>query len=493
VVVSSEKAREFETFADGCVGRHHARTARIGDDGDAVAARQRLVGEQLRGVEHVVDRTATDDPGLFEHPVAHVGTGGQRTGVGLGSRGTGCGSPALDGQNRLGIIWIARDRPRRLHQFAPAGDALQVHENDRGFGIVRQVVQQVHLVHVGLVAQADELAEADVFALGIVEDRGTQCPALGDECDAPFSRHGPGEAGVELHARFAVDHPQAVRADDPHARFRRQGLHPFLAFKTRRTDLAKAGGDDDGRLDALLDTLGEGFFAYRSRENQHGEIDRIGNVQHVIIGPDARDVALLRGDGIDRAVEPAVDQVGEDVVRHRAGRVGDAQHRHRPGAEDRVDAGMRLGLNFRFHREGIHREVPFDRGLCVLRRASVIRPTRCRPPRQASQIAAGFSPRGQAQQPKHEHHQSAATPNNWQRNSTVHGPTSHCDRPTPAAARTAVPRVARTTGCAVVRGQSSRLSIPNTLERRSGDPVYLVTNVLRARATWALRSSAVSS
>jgi hypothetical protein len=147
------ETREFETFADGCVGRHHARTARIGDDGDAVAARQRLVGEQLRGVEHVVDRTATDDPGLFEHPVAHVGTGGQRTGVGLGSRGTGCGSPALDGQNRLGIIWIARDRPRRLHQFAPAGDALQVHENDRGFGIVRQVVQQVHLVHVGLVAQ----------------------------------------------------------------------------------------------------------------------------------------------------------------------------------------------------------------------------------------------------------------------------------------------------------------------------------------------------
>ena len=76
--------RELEPVCREEVGGQHAPAAAEGDDGDAAAGGQRLVGEQRGGVERFVGVGGEDDTGLPGGGAEDLGRAGQRAGVGAG-------------------------------------------------------------------------------------------------------------------------------------------------------------------------------------------------------------------------------------------------------------------------------------------------------------------------------------------------------------------------------------------------------------------------
>ena len=70
-------------------------------------------------------------------------------------------------------------------------------------------------VEVGLVADADQLGQAELPPGGPVEDGRAQRAGLGDHRDSARRRHLPGERGV--HPVVGVDQAQAVGAEQAHA------------------------------------------------------------------------------------------------------------------------------------------------------------------------------------------------------------------------------------------------------------------------------------
>jgi len=61
------------------------------------------------------------------------------------------------GQDRF----VTRGRARRAHEFARVANGLDIQQNGAGIGIVAQIVEAVAEIHVGRVAQRNEVAEPD--------------------------------------------------------------------------------------------------------------------------------------------------------------------------------------------------------------------------------------------------------------------------------------------------------------------------------------------
>ena len=81
---------ERQSEADGRIGRHDARSARIGDDRHTPAARQRLSAVQRRGIEQLGDRVHSLHAALHQQGIIDRVGPGQRTRVaadGLGPFG----------------------------------------------------------------------------------------------------------------------------------------------------------------------------------------------------------------------------------------------------------------------------------------------------------------------------------------------------------------------------------------------------------------------
>ena len=167
--------RDRQPAADRRVGGHHARPAGVGDDRQAVAGRQGLIGVEDGRVEHLLDAVDADDARLAEHGVADGVLAGQRAGVAGGGVGPLRRAARLDRQDRLGV-GAAGDAAGRLDQSPPVAQLLQVQQNHVGLRIVVQVVEQFDLRHARLVAETDELREADLLFAGVVEHRRAERP-----------------------------------------------------------------------------------------------------------------------------------------------------------------------------------------------------------------------------------------------------------------------------------------------------------------------------
>src|SRR5690606_19951497 len=99
---------------------------------------------------------------------------------------------------------------------------------------------------VGGAAQRDDAREADLRALGPVEDRAADRARLRDEGKPPRQRGVARERGVE--ARVGAHDAQAVWPEDANATARRRLEHPRLQRLAFRPRLAEAARQDDGRL-----------------------------------------------------------------------------------------------------------------------------------------------------------------------------------------------------------------------------------------------------
>jgi hypothetical protein len=189
-MISGERAASFAAVGDQRICGEHARSAGVGQDGQAAALRARLFAEHLGHVEQFGNAVDPQDAAAAEGNFEHLVAAGQRTGVGSGSLGSSLGASRLDDDDRFGQRHFAgsgEERPGVADRFHVDDDAL-------GVRIVSQIIDEVAPVHVQHRADRDEGTEADVLAQAPVEDGGAQRAALADEAHtaAPGDRAGKG-------------------------------------------------------------------------------------------------------------------------------------------------------------------------------------------------------------------------------------------------------------------------------------------------------------
>ena len=342
---------QFQTGPDRRVGGQDARTSRIGDDRHLLAARHRNVGVGLGEVEQFLDRPDALDAALQQQRLVDRVGPGQRPGVRRGGAGALCGATGLDGQHRL--LLLPEDLATDVDELPAGADVLEVHADDLGLGVVTEVAQQVDLVHVGLVAEADELRESEVVQVRVVQHRGADRARLGDEGQVAAPGNLQSEGGVHRDIRGSIDDAQAVRTDQRDAVLLHLLLDRILDLGAFRPDLLETGGDGQDRLHALLGRLVDHTRDELRRNDQHGHLDVTFDRGEAGVGLDAMDVIRLVVHRVDRALESTLEEVQEDVVSDGSGAAGGAHHSDRSGAKQRLDVlGHRRSLIPVFPRVG---------------------------------------------------------------------------------------------------------------------------------------------
>ncbi len=306
---------------------------RVATDPHPGTARHRLVGDQHRDVEQLLDRVGADHSRLEEQRVhRHVGA---RERAGVRGRGAppGARAPALDRDDRLAAAHAARD----LGEAARVPERLEVEQDHVRPRIPLPELEQVVARDVGLVADAHEVRDPDVELGRVLEDREPEGSALGRERDPPRGRIGGREGGVELDAGLGVDDAQAVGTDEPHAVALNALAQRRLARGPLGAGLLEAGADHHHRLDAVAPAGLDDREHVRRRDDDHGEIHRAGHVGDGRIGLDRLDHLGLGVHREDRAVESPAQQVVEDLGADRAAGARGADHRHRARPQDGFD------------------------------------------------------------------------------------------------------------------------------------------------------------
>ena len=168
-----------------------------------------LVGKGIGKIEELGDGVGPDDPRLFEDGVVDRLRPGEGAGVRGGRLGAGARPSRFDDDHRCGTV-AGGDLLYRLDEFLPLPELLEVEDDDRRIEVVVEVEEQVELVDVRLVADGDELREAEIPIRGKIEDRGAERPALGDERNVSAGGHPPGEARVQADSGRGLITPRQL-------------------------------------------------------------------------------------------------------------------------------------------------------------------------------------------------------------------------------------------------------------------------------------------
>ena len=319
-------------FADG-VGAHDAGAAGVRDDGDPVALRNRAVGEDLGGCEEILEGELADDARLAQERV------GGEVGACKTARVGGCGGGACGRAARLEcehglLLGEARGDAAEVCGIL---DGLHVEKDLPDVFVPLPVFKRGLGVHVGLVADRNELREAEVEVAENVEDAPTERTGLGDEADVAALGQRFGKAGVHAHGGMRVDDAETVRPHAAHAvaadAFEKLGLEPG-AFSPR---FLEACGDHAQALDALFVALVDRLKHEACVHDDDGKVHFAGNVEHRRIGGQAFDDAALRVDRIDGAGVAVFTQALHDVRADGVLLGGGADDRDRAGLHDLVE------------------------------------------------------------------------------------------------------------------------------------------------------------
>ena len=270
---SGDRLVDDQPDGRGGVGGEQAERVGVADDRDPAAARERLVGQQLGDVEHLLQRVHLDHAGLPEHRVD-----GRRRSRDLAdgvAHGDALGGPA------------GPDRDDRLAQRDPAGDPgelarvadrLEVEQDDLGAVVLLPVLQQVVAGHVGAVAGADERRQTQPAVVDLLEDRRAEGAGLAEEAGPAARRHHRRQRGVERLAGIGVDDPEAVRPDQPQAVGPGQPDQPALPLTALLAGLGEAGRDHDQPVHALGGAVEDDVLHRVGRHGDDREVDVVGDV-----------------------------------------------------------------------------------------------------------------------------------------------------------------------------------------------------------------------
>ncbi len=320
-----------------------SRPERVGvaDDRDPAAARQRLVGDELGDVEHLVEGVDLDHAGLPEHRVDRRLRRQHRTHRVTHRHALG-GPAGLHRDHRL----APRDPARDPAELARVADRLEVEQHDLGVVVLLPVLQQVVAGDVGAVAGADERGQAEPAARHLLEDRDAERAGLAEEPGPPPRRHHRRERGVEAVVPVGVDDAQGVGPDEPQPVAARETDQLPLPAPALLAGLGEARRDHDQAVHALGGAVEHHVVHRLGRHRDDRDVDRVRDRRH-------RGVRRQPGDRRGRRVhdvhpalvvaehEVAHQRLADGVVPARRADDRDAARRRRTAGSTRPRRGAR--------------------------------------------------------------------------------------------------------------------------------------------------------
>ena len=298
--------REARRFAG--VGRHDPRSAGVRENRDPVSRGDRLIGEQERGVEQILDRVGPDDAALMEEGVDRDVRPCQRAGMRRRGPRAALRAAALHRHDRL----LPRDAAGDLRELPGIAERFEVEKDEIGPFIALPELDQVVPRDVGLVAHAHELRDAERESPRVVEDREAQGSALRRKRDPAGKRVHRRECRVQGDGGIRVEEAETVRAHEPHPVAAGRGQELSLPFGPLGADFLEARRDDDESSDALPAARLDGLEHVRRGDDDDREVDVAWNRLHVGVGGDRLDVARVGIDRVDRSLKARLEQVAEN-------------------------------------------------------------------------------------------------------------------------------------------------------------------------------------
>ena len=232
---------------------------------------------------------------------------------------------------------FAADPLQGLGQLTAVAAALHIDADDPGGVVGLEIVQQVHKVHIGHVADGDELViQHRLHPSGALHQDGAgQSAALGDEGDAAGLAEGrEGHAGVHeggIHQAAVVDDADAVGAHHPDAVFLRRAHQAGLAVDALGglgLGVVRRGADDELYIALFLHAAVQIVHDAVDHPGGHDQDHQVHMALHLRQGGGAGIAQDLRFLGIHRIHLSGVALFPHVADRHKAGlpRVGGSAH-----------------------------------------------------------------------------------------------------------------------------------------------------------------------
>jgi hypothetical protein len=217
-------------------------------------------------------------------------------------------APALDDDHRLG----RGQPPADLRKALGIPERLEIQENDVGAAVLLPEAHEVVARHVSLVAHRDERREAEAPARGVVERGDPVGAAPRSARDAARPRTTRRERGVHLPCRGRVEHTEAVRPDEPHARLPADAKQLRLPRLALRAVFAEAAREHHERANTFELAFPRDVHHKRRGDGDDGHFHRSGDVCNGCVGSPAGDPLGVRVDRIDRPAERASHEIPDD-------------------------------------------------------------------------------------------------------------------------------------------------------------------------------------
>ncbi len=303
---------------DRAVGREKRGTAAVGDDREAVAARDLAHrqdarrGKELRVGAHA-DRAGATHGGV-EDGIRREALGDV---VGRIVRAAG-----LQHDHGLG----PRSRAQRRDEAPCVAHRLHVEQDAVGGRVDEQAVEHLAEIDVDAGAERDHVREADAHRRGEVEHRRAHRAGLRDERKAAGHDGDIGDRRVEPDV--GAYQPERARADQPDAVLRRD-----LPDVARPAPLVcrvpgRRLGDDDRGAELHLGAALEHGPQNARRRDDHREVDVLADGREALVGLAPQHLAVIGIDREELAAELAAEDVLEHDAAHRAGSLRRADERH---------------------------------------------------------------------------------------------------------------------------------------------------------------------
>jgi len=243
-------------------------------------------------------------------------------------------TPHLDHDDGL----EAGGRAQRAHEAARVADALDVEQDALGLRVIGEVVEDFAEIQIGRRAGGNHAGKADAVGLRPVQHGGTQRTGLRHQREVAGQRRTLAEGGIEADGG-PLD-AQAVGADEADAVFPGHRLHALFQRHALLAHLAKAGGQNDGMVDAALAAFLHDPRHSRRRGGDQRQFRDSRQVAGRGVAAFAKNQLVLGVDGIDLALVAGFPQVPEQDSCDRVLALAGAEDRNRAG----VEQGMKIVL-----------------------------------------------------------------------------------------------------------------------------------------------------
>ena len=320
--------RQLAAAQRQCIGGQHACTTAVGQHRQPLTLPALHMGQGFGRVEQRLQRVHAQHAGTPDGSIEHHIGAGQRTGVRGRRPGTVGRTAGLDNNHRL----VARSSARRRHELARGLDRLHVHQDGLGAGIAGQVVDDVAEVHVGAVAQRDEMRKPDAAAVGPIQHGGCQRARLRHKGQLAGQGIAGRKTGIEPDPRH--QRPDAVGPEDAQQPGPRRIQHGLLQRGPARAGgLLEPGRQHNGGARALASQGGDQVGHCLGRRADDGQVRRLRQRRDIRPGRPAAHLGMPAVDRPDRPLKPVRPEIAQDHGTQAALPVGGAYQGHRGGVE----------------------------------------------------------------------------------------------------------------------------------------------------------------